>query len=175
MNSYTFVDGNSQEWSASAIAMTKEYFLWMDEQIRGICHFSIEDIVGMPLDDYVLLSMNRIVPKGENKSSFNLLVSNGHAVAMGGLRKLANGHGEVVRIYTKPSNRGKGFGRAMLEKIIDEARLMKFPVLNLDTGIFMKDAQSLYASLGFQACDPYEGAEPPPQLLPYWLYMELKL
>lgn len=175
MNSYVFVDGHSEEWCTSAIAMTKEYFLWMDEQIRGICHFSIEDMVGVPLDDYVLLSMDSIVPKGINKSSFHLLVSNGQAVAMGGLRQLPNGHGEIVRIYTKPSSRGKGFGGAMLEKIIDEARIFKFPVLNLDTGIFMKDAQSIYASLGFHSCEPYEGAEPPPQLLPYWLYMELKL
>ncbi|WP_353432982.1 GNAT family N-acetyltransferase [Polynucleobacter sp. MWH-UH23A] len=155
--------------------MTKDYFLWMDKQILDVCNFSIEDVVGIPLDEYIQLSMNKIVPKNEIRSVYRLLIEGDQAVAMGGLRKLPNGHGEIVRLYTKPSSRGKGFGRAMLEKIIDEARDFHFPVLNLDTGIFMRDAQSLYISNGFQFCDPYDGAEPPPRLLPYWLYMKLKL
>ena len=175
MNTHLFVDAHSADWSDCAMKMTKEYFSWMNEQILDICKFSIEDIVGAPLDDYVRLSMNSIVPKNANRSVYHLLIEDGKAVAMGGLRQLSNGHGEIVRIYTKPNYRGRGFGRAMLEKLISEASSFNFPVLNLDTGIFMKDAQALYLSHGFQFCTPYEGAEPPPQLLPYWLYMELKL
>ena len=175
MNTYHFVDAHDADWFNCAINMTQEYFLWMNEQILDICKFSIEDIVGMSLNDYIQQSMDNIVPRDANNSVYHLLIENGQAVAMGGLRQLSNGHGEIVRIYTKPSYRGRGFGRLMLEKLISEASSFNFPVLNLDTGIFMKDAQALYLSHGFQFCAPYEGAEPPPQLLPYWLYMELKL
>lgn len=175
MSSHYFVDAHSADWSDCAVNMTKEYFSWMNKQILDICNFSIEDIVGAPLDDYIRLSMNSIVPMNANESVYHLLINNDEAVAMGGLRHLSNGHGEIVRIYTRPNFRGKGFGRAMLEKLITEARSFNFPVLNLDTGIFMREAQTLYLSHGFQFCDPYEGAEPPPQLVPYWLYMELKL
>jgi GNAT superfamily N-acetyltransferase len=175
MISCRFVDAHSAEWSASATAMTQEYFIWLDQQMKAVCHFSIEDIVGMPLDKYVHHSMNKIVPKGVNKSLFHLLVQNDQAVAMGGLRQLPGGHGEVVRIYTKPASRGKGYAKAVLERLIDDAENYNFPALNLDTGIFMKEAQCLYAAHGFRVCDPYEGAEPPPQLLPYWIYMELSL
>jgi ribosomal protein S18 acetylase RimI-like enzyme len=155
--------------------MTEDYFFWMDAQIQKTCNFSIEEITGMSIHSYIASAMKFISPKDQEKAIFHLLVKDGVPVAMGGLRQIPNGHAEIVRIYTKPECRGQGYGSMMIEMLIVESKRLGFKMLNLDTGIFMKDAQSMYASHGFEKCDPYAGAEPPPQLFPYWLYMQLKL
>lgn len=170
-----FVNAHSPRWADAVLKMTEDYFIWMNNKIQETCSFSIEEITGMPINIYISTAMKVISPKDQEKAVFHLLVNDGIPVAMGGLRAISNGHGEIVRIYTKPEFRGKGFGSAMLERLILEAKNFGFKILKLDTGIFMKDAQSMYVSHGFKECDPYEGAEPPPQLLPYWLYMQLKL
>jgi GNAT superfamily N-acetyltransferase len=170
-----FVDAHNTMWSDAALTMTRDYFSWMNDQMQATCNFSIEDITGMPMDMYITKAMNIISPKDRTNAAFYLLVLDGAPIAMGGLRQLPSGNGEVVRIYTKPENRGHGYGSKVLEKLILEAKSRGFKTLNLDTGVFMKNAQSMYMSHGFETCDPYEGAEPPSQLLPYWLYMQLNL
>lgn len=170
-----FVDAHHPDWADRALTMTREYFTWMDEQIQATCHASIEELVGMPLSAYVAFSMNIITPKDGLDAVFYLLATEGEPVAMGGLRRLPSGHGEVVRIYTKPEHRGQGYGTTVLEKLIVEAKSRGFKTLNLDTGVFMKNAQSMYALSGFEKCEPYEGAEPPARLLPYWYFMKLEL
>jgi len=175
MSQAYFVDAHHYDWADSALAMTREYFAWMDDHIQATCHFSIEEIVGMPLSTYITLAMNVITPKDAFDAVFYLLANEGVAVAMGGLRRLPSGHGEVVRIYTKPEHRGQGYGTMVLEKLISKAKICGYKTLNLDTGVFMKNAQLMYASRGFEKCEPYEGAEPPAQLLPYWYFMQLDL
>ena len=170
-----FVDAHSPEWFDATLAMTKEYFAWMNVQMQATCHFCVEEVTGMPMDAYISQAMNIISPKDQANSALFLLVLDDAAIAMGGLRQLPNGNGEVVRIYTKPENRGCGYGSMVLEKLFLEAKNRSFKTLNLDTGIFMKSAQSMYISHGFKKCEPYAGAEPPERLLPFWLYFELDL
>ena len=162
-------------WSQSASAMTQEYFYWMNDQIESTCGFSISNVVGMPLDQYIISAADSICPKDQPHAKFYLLVAGETPVGMGGFRQLPSGNAEVVRIYTKPSHRGRGYGKMMLKRLIADVRMGEFKTLNLDTGVFMKDAQSLYASLGFKECAVYDGAEPPARLLPYWHFMELDL
>jgi GNAT superfamily N-acetyltransferase len=175
MNHSKFVNAHSTEWRSYASKMTRDYFYWMNDQIKMVCDFTISDIVGMPLDEYIKAAASVINPQNQIHAKFYLLIQDNHAVAMGGLRQLPTGDAEIVRIYTKPENRGQGLGKAMLEKLISDARHSGFFKVKLDTGIFMKQAYSLYASHGFTECQAYEGAEPPNQLLPYWKYLELSL
>lgn len=175
MNSLKFVNAHSLDWKKSATEMTHEYFYWMNEQIQKVCHFSISDIVGMPLETYITTAADFICPNDQVDAKFYLLIKDNIAVAMGGLRKLPNGDAEIVRIYSKPEHRGQGFGKTVLEKLISDAREGGFIKLKLDTGIFMKQAQSMYTSHGFVKCLAYAGAEPPAQLFPYWHFMELNL
>lgn len=175
MTSLKFVNAHHQEWKICASELTNEYFYWMNDQIEMTCHFSISDIVGMPLEAYITATADLICPHDQIHAKFYLLVKNETPVAMGGLRQLPNGDAEIVRVYTKPEFRGMGLGKAVLERLISDARKSGFGKLKLDTAVFMKQAQSLYASHGFTECAAYDGAEPPAQLFPYWHFMELKL
>ena len=175
MSTLEFVNAHADEWSETALNLTRDYFDWMDKEIQKTCSFSISDVVGLPLDQYIITAAKEVCPVDQSDAKYYLLVDGKCAVAMGGLRVLPGGDAEVVRIYTKPEHRGRGIARMMLRRLISDATQSGFKTLKLDTGVFMKDAQSLYLSHGFKFCSAYDGAEPPAALLPYWLFMERNL
>src|ERR1700694_2590778 len=58
--------------------------------------------------------------------------------------------GEIKRMYVDPAHRGQGVARALLERVIEEARRRGYDTLRLGTLATMHAAQSLYASAGFR-------------------------
>ena len=87
------------------------------------------------------------------------------------LRRLEDTICEMKRLYVRPSYRGKGIGKLLVDRVMAEARAIGYERMRLDTvESSMKDAIVLYRRIGFQEIPPYcnnpiEGA----------LYMELVL
>ena len=108
-----------------------------------------QELAGLP-GDYV-------APRG------CLLIAdqNGSARGCVALRPLPGGGessrhtGEVKRLYVDPAARGAGVGRALMLALLDRARGAGYRELKLDTLATMREAQALYASLGFRECEPY--------------------
>jgi putative acetyltransferase len=63
--------------------------------------------------------------------------------------------GEVKRLYVEPVRRGQGWGERLARAIVDEARVIGYRELKLDTLEWMSAARTLYARLGFRECAPY--------------------
>ena len=72
-----------------------------------------------------------------------------------GLRHFAEGVGEIKRLYATPAARGRRVGRLLAEGIVDKARRAGYGRLLLDTLPSMKEAQALYASMGFKPTAAY--------------------
>ena len=95
----------------------------------------------------------------------------GKAAGCVALRPLEDGIREMKRLFVRPAFRGKRLGRALAERIIDEARSVGYTCMRLDTvPSTMASAVALYRELGFVEIPPYcvnpiEGA----------LYFELAL
>lgn len=67
----------------------------------------------------------------------------------------AGSYGEIKRMYVRPGNRGSGFGRRILETLIDHARGRGITLLRLETGVHQREAIRLYESLGFSPSAPF--------------------
>ena len=77
----------------------------------------------------------------------------------GALKELDATHGEVKSMRTPSSLRGRGAGRAVLARIVQEARDRGYARLSLETGTHaaFAPAQRLYRSFGFDDCGPFAG------------------
>lgn len=75
----------------------------------------------------------------------------------GALRELDPKHGEVKSMRTSLAHRRKGVARAVLEHIIQEARMRSYERLSLETGSMkaFEPAQKLYEGFGFTYCSPF--------------------
>lgn len=65
------------------------------------------------------------------------------------LRPLADGSGEMKRLYVRPAYRSVGLGKRLVEAVIQIAQQAGFRELRLDTLPSMASAQELYRRLGF--------------------------
>ena len=94
-----------------------------------------------------------------HKESFLEMIANENAcylvalvgedvVASGGLRHIV-GEGEITNVVTKNTMRGKGVGRQILLKLLEEGAKMGAEAFTLEVRISNAPAIHLYESLGF--------------------------
>ena len=81
----------------------------------------------------------------------------GLLLGCGALKELDARHGEVKSMRTPAALRRRGAGRAVLEHIVAVARERGYTRLSLETGSMeaFAPARRLYASYGFQYCEPF--------------------
>ena len=106
-----------------------------------------------------------------------LATADGEAAGTVALRKLEQGICEMKRLYVKPAFRGRrtadgrSIGRALAEDIVAIGRDRGYQRLRLDTiGGKMRQALSLYRSMGFVEIPPYYASP-----IPDTAYLELVL
>lgn len=79
-------------------------------------------------------------------------VVEGRIAATGALAVVEEGHEELKSMRTDPALRGRGFGRAMLDHLLDDAAGRGVRRVSLETGRdpFFAPARAMYAAAGFR-------------------------
>ena len=79
----------------------------------------------------------------------------GQLAGCGGIKMFGADYGEVKRMFVRPRFRGKGLGKAMLQRLAEYARSKDANLLRLETGIYEVEAIGLYEGWGFQRRAPF--------------------
>ncbi len=87
--------------------------------------------------------------------ALGLLWVEGAAAGCVALRRLDDTRGEFKRLYVRPSYRGCGAGRALLDWVIARARQAGYLELVADTMPQMASALAMYERAGFEHTEPY--------------------
>ena len=96
----------------------------------------------------------------------------GEAAACGGVG-FYDGYAELKRMYSKPLVRGRGVAKALLDRLVTEARDAGVTVLRIETGIHQHEALRFYEGAGFRRCEafgPY--ADMPPKAIELSVFYE---
>nr|WP_086492640.1 GNAT family N-acetyltransferase [Novosphingobium panipatense] len=85
-------------------------------------------------------------------------------VGCGAIKHLDAEHGELKSMRAAPDYRGKGVGKAILVRLIEEARARGYARVSLETGRPepFHAAHGLYRAHGFVECPPFGSYEPDP-------------
>lgn len=75
----------------------------------------------------------------------------------GAIKHLDGRHGELKSMRAAPEYRGQGVGKAILARLLDEARSRGYARVSLETGRPepFQPAQGLYRANGFVECPPF--------------------
>jgi GNAT superfamily N-acetyltransferase len=104
-----------------------------------------------------------------------LAYDGGEVAGIACMRQIRQDIGEIKRMYVRPAFRGRGIGRKLVESLIKEGRKIGYPRIRLDSTRFMKEAHSLYRSVGFREIEPYPESEIPEEFQEHWVFMEKDL
>ena len=91
-----------------------------------------------------------------NETNAFCLVDDVRMVAFGQLVEKANRRGHLARVIVNPQHRRQGYGRTLVERLIDVARARKLERVSLNVDAANPAAIALYALLGFS-----DAARPP--------------
>ena len=150
MEEVHFQQVESPEQKEQAGTLIREYLEWLNERVRrdyGI-EFDVKAMIESDLSD-----PDKFRPPD---GRFYLAQYDNAVAGVGCLKKLAEGVGEIQRMYVLPAFRGKGVGRAIVNRLVDDARLIGYRQLRLESLEFLKEAHALYRSIGFRQIDPYD-------------------
>ncbi len=152
-----------------------EFLSWITDVMKDRYGVDIFSIMDGTVHDYVELVIEKFLTIRPPSGITYLLEVNGNIVGMGALTKAGEGIGEIKRMYIRPKFRGCGYGRKLLEKLLEDAKEFGYSKLRLESGIYMETAHRIYRSEGFIEIDKYDGYETPEPFLPYTIFMEKKL
>ena len=81
--------------------------------------------------------------------------NDGEVIGCIALRPVTNSQAEMKRLYVRPAGRGMQLGRALVDRVIQEACDIGYERIVLDTLPSMGAAIRLYRSMGFEEIGPY--------------------
>ena len=158
---------------SQVVDLNVEFMYWMLKEITEYFGIDLAATSTVSIRDYVTSMVEKLcsAPHG----IYYLLQLEDAIIGMGALHQVRKNVGEIKRMYVQPAYRGKGYGKALLQQLLEKAKEFGYHSIFLETGPFMTTAHHLYHSVGFVERNEYPETEVPPQLRSKWLYMEKAL
>lgn len=133
-----------------AEALIRAYLSWLNEIVARDYDltFDIEAMMASDLTDAAKF--------GPPHGRFYVVYEDGQPAGVGALKRLEPGVAEVQRMFVSEAFRGRGLGRAIVDRLIADARAIGYHTLKLESLSFLHAAHHLYHSVGFRDVAPYD-------------------
>ena len=159
-----------------------EHFTWIKEQDRLNHRIDVASTLGLTasqararfLETVERLSSPYLQMKPSEGALFILEVD-GEVAGMGAVRRLGGNRGVINLMYNRPRFRGRGYGKQMLDRLMEAGRELGVSIFQLITPTFSHAARHIYRSAGFIEREEYpESLMPsiPSIFAPARIYME---
>ena len=137
----------------------EEYLTWVAEQLRdnyGIVFEESNEVV----TERHHRAFDAELPKMLGPRGRVIVARAGGAIlGVGTMKPVSDDIAEIKRVYVRPNARGQGIARAMMARLLDDARTERFAMVRLETMDFMRQAIALYRSIGAAETAPFDGSE----------------
>lgn len=112
-----------------------------------------------PPEDVHALDLDGLL---DPRVTFFSLRDHDRLLGIGAIKELDDSHFELKSIHTAEHARGKGVGRAVVDRLVGYARERGATRVSLETGSMEEFAPSraLYSRLGFTECGPFDEYSP---------------
>ncbi len=170
-----FIPLNVNLHKSHLIKLNEEYLTWIEGEMQKRYNIDMVLLLGISVEKYVEKSLEELSSYLPPEGIYYIIQNENLIIGMGALRKLKKGIGEIKRMYIKSKYRGNGYGKKILELLLEKGKEFGFSSIRLDTGEFMSAAHQVYRLAGFQERGQYSESEVPEFFLPYWLFMEKSL
>jgi len=156
------------------VKLNVEFITWIADQLRENYQLDSVSSIGQTIPEYVDAHLEDLTSLKPPDGIIYLLVDVGDIAGMGAIRKLNEETGEIKRMYIRPFYRGRGYGKQMLNKLLEVGRDFGCSSFYLETSKFMTVAQHIYKSAGFVEREEYPESETPKVFRGYQIFMEKK-
>jgi ribosomal protein S18 acetylase RimI-like enzyme len=156
------------------VELNVEFITWIADQLRENYQLDSVSKIGQTIPEYVDAHLEDLTSLKPPDGVIYLLVDDGDVAGMGAIRKLSDEVGEIKRMYIRPLYRGRGYGKQMLDKLLEVGREFGCSSFLLETSKFMTVAQHIYKSAGFIEREEYPESETPEIFRSYQVFMEKK-
>ena len=171
--SVTVTDARTDEVAAVVEPLFQEYGEWVADRLGQDLGVTFTEADQARHHDAFRSELSRLLG-----SRGRLLVARlgGHPVGVGSLKPIDGTTAELKRMYVRPAAQCLGVGRALLARLLQEARAEGYATVRLETLRIMTAARALYRATGFVETEPFDGSEvADTPLEPYIHFMELRL
>jgi len=169
MSEQVLVATTPEDYDAFA-TLYREYQEWLHERYTTVP--GLIDGVGshQAMDEEI-----KALPQTYGPPAGKTLLALRHGAVVGcvSYRDLHDGTCEMKRLFVPERFQGKGTGRRLCRRLVDDATADGFTLMRLDTGSLQHEAMSMYESMGFRRCPPYHHY--PDELMAHLRFMELPL
>jgi carbonic anhydrase len=157
---------------ALLIDLNAEYLQFVFDGVAARFGVTLADIFpGGDIRAYLPGALPRTLGAGPPESIFYILEQHGQPIGMGGIRRVRDGICEMKRLYVRDAAKGQGLGRALVQRLMQDARAFGYRTMFLDTAPTLETAIGLYERLGFARIPAYPEVEVPAIMHPNWVFM----
>jgi GNAT superfamily N-acetyltransferase len=150
-----------------------EYGEWVAKEAKE--HFKIDILAAArnsSMREYVASNIDKFVSEVSSQGIFYLVELESVMIGMGALHQIREKTGAIKRVYIRLEYRGKGYGKILLQQLLEKAKEFGYHAIYLDSARFKTAAHQLYCSVGFIERNEYPEVEVPPQFRSKWVFME---